>query len=208
MAYIYKIINDVNQKIYIGKTEFSIEKRFQEHCRDAFKEYNEKRPLYSAMKKYGVENFHIEQIEEVLNDELACEREIYWIEYYGSFKNGYNATKGGDGRRYADYDLIFALYNEGKTSKEISQITGYTDKTIKNALEQKGITALERKNRGNTQNQIVLMLDKNTSEILKIFNSLHEAERFLNKTSGNGHISEVCRGKRKTAYGYKWKFLK
>ena len=27
MAYIYQIVNDINQKIYIGKTEFSIEKR-------------------------------------------------------------------------------------------------------------------------------------------------------------------------------------
>ena len=38
LAYIYKIINDVNDKIYIGKTECSIEKRFKEHCSDAFKE--------------------------------------------------------------------------------------------------------------------------------------------------------------------------
>ena len=29
MAYIYKITNDINQKIYIGKTEFSVEKRFK-----------------------------------------------------------------------------------------------------------------------------------------------------------------------------------
>ena len=55
MAYIYQIINDINDKIYVGKTEFSIEKRFKEHCRDAFKERSEKRPLYSAMRKYGVE---------------------------------------------------------------------------------------------------------------------------------------------------------
>ena len=46
MAYIYEIINDINDKKYIGKTEFSIEKRFKEHCRDAFKEGEEKRPLY------------------------------------------------------------------------------------------------------------------------------------------------------------------
>ena len=45
MAYIYQIINDINQKIYVGKTEFSIEKRFKEHCQDAFKGRNEKRPL-------------------------------------------------------------------------------------------------------------------------------------------------------------------
>lgn len=49
MAYIYKIINDVNQKIYIGKTEFFIEKRFKEHCKDAFRERNEKRPLYMVI---------------------------------------------------------------------------------------------------------------------------------------------------------------
>ncbi|HAU86335.1 MAG TPA: hypothetical protein DCW90_12820 [Lachnospiraceae bacterium] len=29
MVYIYKIINDINDKIYVGKTEFSIEKRFK-----------------------------------------------------------------------------------------------------------------------------------------------------------------------------------
>lgn len=37
MALIYKITNDINDKIYIGKTNFSIEKRFKEHCRDAQK---------------------------------------------------------------------------------------------------------------------------------------------------------------------------
>lgn len=46
MPYIYKITNDVNQKIYVGKTESSIEKRFREHCKDAFKEHSEKRPLW------------------------------------------------------------------------------------------------------------------------------------------------------------------
>lgn len=42
MGYIYKIVNDINDKIYIGKTEKSIEKRFKEHCRDAFR----KREIY------------------------------------------------------------------------------------------------------------------------------------------------------------------
>ena len=69
MAYIYQITNDVNQKIYIGKTENSIEKRFKEHCWDASRERNEKRPLYNAMRKYGVEHFHIELIEETNNPE-------------------------------------------------------------------------------------------------------------------------------------------
>ena len=59
MAYIYQIINKVNGKIYVGKTNFSIEKRFKEHCHDAFQPRNESRPLYAAMRKYGVENLYI-----------------------------------------------------------------------------------------------------------------------------------------------------
>ena len=51
------------------------------------------------------------------------------------------------------------------------------------------------------------MLDINTLEILKTFSSITEAERYLNKKGGRRHITEVCRGKRKTAYGYKWKYL-
>ena len=49
MSYIYKITNDINDKVYVGKTNFSIQKRFEEHCKDAFKPRTEKRPLYMAM---------------------------------------------------------------------------------------------------------------------------------------------------------------
>ena len=91
MAYIYKITNDINGKIYIGKTNRSIKERFAEHCKNYSIQNYEKRPLYAAMHKYGTEHFHIEQIEETDTPE---EREKYWIEYYGSFKYGYNATIG------------------------------------------------------------------------------------------------------------------
>ena len=103
MGYIYKITNDINDKVYIGKTEFDIEKRFQEHCRDALKDRNEKRPLYNAMNKYGIEHFKIEEIEQCNDIE---NREKYWIEYYDSYNNGYNATLGGDGKTLINYDLV------------------------------------------------------------------------------------------------------
>ena len=94
---IYIITNDINDKVYVGKTMHSIEKRFKEHCKDSKKERNEKRPLYNAMNKYGIKHFKISLLEEC-DSENAEEREIYWIEYYNSYKNGYNATKGGDGK--------------------------------------------------------------------------------------------------------------
>ena len=205
MPYIYKITNDINEKVYIGKTSSSIEARWRQHRDDAHTQTKNHRPLYSAIRKYGIEHFSIEQVEEVQTDEIACEREKYWIEHYGSFKNGYNATKGGDGCQYADYDLIYALFKEGKTGKENCQITGYTDKTVTNALIQAGTTAAERRARGRTNSQAVFMLDMKTLEILKSFPSYAEAERFLEKPGSRRHISEVCRGKRQTAYGYKWK---
>ena len=104
MAFIYKITNDINQKIYIGKTERNIEERFKEHCREYRKKRCEKRPLYAAMKKYGTEHFHVELVEETDNPE---EREQYWIKYYNCYgSTGYNATMGGDSKRYIDYDEI------------------------------------------------------------------------------------------------------
>ena len=116
MAYIYEIINDINNKSYVGKTEFSLEKRFKEHCRDSQRKSFEKRPLYSAMRKYGLEHFSIHLLEETNNPN---EREKYWIEILGTFKNGYNATKGGDGIAYVDYDLILALYKFDKSFGKI-----------------------------------------------------------------------------------------
>lgn len=61
MGYIYKITNNINQKIYIGKTSQSIDKRFRSHINNARNHIN--RYLYDAMNKYGYENFTIEEIE-------------------------------------------------------------------------------------------------------------------------------------------------
>lgn len=92
MAYIYKIVNKINNKIYVGNTMISIEKRWKAHCSDYKEKKYEKRPLYAAMKKYGIDNFYIEEVEQCSFEEVD-EREKYWIEYFGSSKYGYNATK-------------------------------------------------------------------------------------------------------------------
>ena len=213
MAYIYQITNDVNQKIYIGKTENSIEKRFKEHCWDASRERNEKRPLYNAMRKYGIEHFHIELIEETDNPE---EREIYWIEKKQSFKNGYNATIGGDGRKYIDYDLVVKTYQDLQNIKLVAKQLHHDESTISKILKEKNIdikSSVEwmRENRGKKVGQYDL-----NDNFIQSFDSRGLASKYLidNHYTTSvaidavaGRIGQVCNGKRKTAYGFKWKSL-
>ena len=132
MGYIYKISNDINNKVYIGKTLASISERWKEHLSDMDKRKNEKRPLYAAMRKYGTSHFYIEEVEQCSND-IVNERECYWIDFYGSYSNGYNATKGGDGRQLYDYSLIVELYDKGLTGKEIMEYLGCDQFVITNA---------------------------------------------------------------------------
>lgn len=88
---IYKIENKINKHIYIGQS-INILKRWTEHTKDSKKYPN--LTLYKAFNKYGIKNFLFSIIEECPKEKLD-EREIYWIKYYDSYKNGYNMTPGG-----------------------------------------------------------------------------------------------------------------
>lgn len=204
MPYIYKITNNINNKSYIGKTVGSIENRWKEHCREANQNRSNNRPLYKAMSKYGIDKFIVEKLDECSLEELS-NKEKYWINVLDTYHNGYNATYGGDGCQYADYDIIYVLYNQGKTSKEIREITKYDYDTIANALNSKGIYFEERKKRAIEKiSKPIARLDKNTGEILEILSSTREADRIYQT---NKHVSDVCNGKRKTAGGYGWKYI-
>lgn len=54
-----------------------------------------------------MDKFHIELIEETDN---PSEREMYWINTLQTYKYGYNATLGGEGKRYIDHDLVIQTY--------------------------------------------------------------------------------------------------
>ena len=203
MAYIYQITNDINGKIYIGKTQYSLERRFQEHCRDSRKSTEEHRPLYAAMRKYGIEHFHIELIEETNNPE---EREIYWIEQKGSFKNGYNATKGGDGKYYLDYDLIVATYKELQNINKVCNKLNIDKLSVRTALKSKNITPLSSQEVAKREQSNIINQYDLENNYIQSFPSAKEAARMINKPKGVSHITDVCKGRRKTAYGYIWKW--
>ena len=101
MIGIYKYQNKLNGKVYIGQS-IDIERRQYNHKSSAYNEkandYNSQ--FHQAIRKYGLENFDFEIIAELTPEEytkqILNQLEIFFIRYYDSFKNGYNATEGGD----------------------------------------------------------------------------------------------------------------
>lgn len=93
---IYKITNDLNGKCYIGQS-IHIEKRWTNEKADAKNQNSESynTALSRALRKYGINNFTFEIIENC-PIELLNEKEMYYIDYYNSYFNGYNSTTGGD----------------------------------------------------------------------------------------------------------------
>lgn len=95
--WIYKITNEINNKIYIGQTIVSVEERWYKHKWNALN--LQKYALHQAMHKYGIENFKIEILTETNSKEDLDRLEKKYIKEYNSFvnQNGYNMTDGGEG---------------------------------------------------------------------------------------------------------------
>lgn len=89
--YIYRIVNNITNQCYIGKTERSIEKRFQRHCSNALR--GDVSYLYRSMRKYGVDSFSVHLVEETTKD-LLNSLESHYIKI---LKPDLNMTSGGDG---------------------------------------------------------------------------------------------------------------
>ena len=80
MGYIYLVTNLINSKKYIGQTTLTVQERWNRHLYDAFAKYDDFY-FHKAIRKYGKENFKVEEICQCPNEELD-EKEIYYINYY------------------------------------------------------------------------------------------------------------------------------
>ena len=205
---IYKITNNINGKVYIGKTLETLETRWNQHQKDSKRFPN--RPLYRAINKYGIENFIIEIIEKPEIDILS-ERESYWIKYYNSYRSGYNATLGGDGRVLYDYQQIVNKYLEGFLLKEIAEEFECSIDTVSKVLNLAKVDSTI--NQRKKKSKAVYMCDNN-NEIIQKFGSFREAAEWLinnniAKTNDRDNvvaaIGRVVNGHRKTAYKKIWR---
>lgn len=213
MGYIYCITNLINEKKYVGKTTYSITKRFQEHCRDSKKERCNKRPLYDAMNKYGTENFVVEELIECPNDELDSYEKMFIenLQTYGH--NGYNATKGGDGTILFDYDKIVETYALGGTMTECAAKMHCSVDTVKKVLTINNIP-IRHNRRGCCSDPKKVEQYSLEGVFIKEWESITLAAHWLvdngyAKTYNSGVKQKIrlcMRGRNKTAYKFIWKF--
>ena len=268
MIGIYRISNKINNQHYIGQS-LNIEGRWKEHINNISRKNNS---IYQALREYGIDNFEFKVVEECA-EHLLDDREKYWIEYYDSFNNGYNMTKGGGHSKKLDYDFLVSQYllhgTLEKTAKKCNCHTNTVSKALKayhitpnanslgvhrpvkqidpvtlevvavydsiaQAAKAMGVNnnaAISKVLAGNMQaaygyiwkdiddnniqpikiktmhtNQVLQQLDKDTEEIIAIYPSVKAALIALGKNLKDGGIYKVCKGKAKTAYGYKWRF--
>ena len=230
-GYIYSVTNEINGKSYIGKTN-NLVRRWKEHCYGS----GNTSILNRAIKKYGLEHFVFDIVAQIpfdsieeLNDVLK-QLEIYYISLYDTFKNGYNATIGGDGtscyHHSEETKKKISKSNTGKilseTHKEKCRVANLGNhhsekakKAIKQALLNRDHSIYEKvaeKLRGKKRerNMIMKAAAKRRKPILQY--SLEG--KFLNEYDGatcvnikwETNIVACCAGKLSSAYGFLWKY--
>jgi GIY-YIG catalytic domain len=102
--FVYVIVNDVNLKIYIGKTTTSnLQKYLQDKISQSKYEVKRGRAirshLFNAIRKYGREHFHIHPLFKGQTNEEICDHEKLLIKALAAQNSevGYNICRGGEG---------------------------------------------------------------------------------------------------------------
>ncbi len=102
MGFIYKIIAP-NDKLYIGQTSKTVQKRWKEHITDAFDlNKNHCKLLNASIRKYGTDDFIIETIIECNDNDLNYYEMKYIDELHSIFPFGLNLKLGGSNGCHLD----------------------------------------------------------------------------------------------------------
>lgn len=206
MSLIYCIENTLNSKRYVGKTTCSLEERWRGHINDCRNKRTEKRPLHNAIRKYGASSFIIYLLQECnIEDENKYEK--LWIQGLNTYKEGYNATLGGEGSSKLNEELICEYYYKFNNMQQVAQELGYHVDSVRKILKKNNINTKSSQLIAKEKNSVkVIQYDLNMNYI-QTHNSMTNAARSLNKPdSFSNKISRACRGLNKTALKYIWRF--
>jgi group I intron endonuclease len=204
MGWIYLIRNKINDKCYIGQTRRNPEIRWAEHC----KIKHTKSLLTDAIIKYGQEAFEKSILCEISNEELN-DREL--IEIYTRntvLPNGYNIVVGGGANRIVHSETREKISKSlmGKIrSEETKRRISYSKRGKTHSEETKIKISESGKGKKKVNNSRKVDQYSTDGVFLKTHDSLFDAKVYVNLSSAAG-IIKCCKGERKTAAKFTWKY--
>lgn len=227
---VYMHVNKVNGKVYVGLTHhvnpnkrwgYSGQKYY--HCTK----------FTRAIKKYGWDNFeHIILCRTSKERAIIIEKSL--ISYYKKLGISYNLSDGGEGTEAITEQNRKALRErlrknppmKGKhhtpevralISKAVRQRRVYTEaqKEQLRRVSEKGRETMRKRGYWIPEESVKRIAEQLSKSVVQLdidgnyireFSSTRDADRFINNGKCHNHISDVCKGKRKTEGGYKWMY--
>lgn len=189
---VYSHTNKTNGKMYVGITKSSLKCRWRNG-----RGYNGY--FGKAISKYGWNNFEHELIASGLTKDEACNFEMLLISKLDLTNeiNGYNLHVGGTCG-------ALGVTPSNETREKISKARMGKYKGEDNPAY--GLKRPDLTKRNLEGSKKVCQLDKRTSELIMVHDSIRSAARMLGKSKSS--ISSMCNheGKYSSAYGYAWIF--
>lgn len=191
IGYLYQIVCKKNSKLYVGITN-NMSGRWYKHVYDA--KHNSPCVIHRAMRKYGITNFEMKLLETVSSQKRLLRREKFWIKNLKSHVSvgGYNETFGGEkpmlGRHHsAKSKRLIGEKLKGRVSPYKGKSPSYHTRKLLSAIHSKSVVQLDL-----------------SGKVIKIHKSIIAAGKCVGVAGSN--ISGVCRGKKKTAGGFRWQY--